>query len=281
MTDLLGNPHSASSSSQTSTRRIENVRLRVLRFFKANPDDYEVIFVANATAGIKLVSEAFRANKDGFWYGYHKDAHTSLVGARELSSGGHHCFESDAEIENWLSGKRCPDGRAENSLRLFAYPAQSNMNGRRMPLSWPSRVRSLGCEKQYRLYTLLDAAALVSTSPLDLSNPSLAPDFTVLSFYKIFGFPDLGALIVRKEAGHALEGRQYFGGGTVELVACLQEQWHIKKQTTLAEQLEDGTLPVHSIIALDSALNVHTRLFKSMEHVSSHTAYLAKQLYKS
>ncbi|KAL8823107.1 MAG: hypothetical protein Q9191_006168 [Dirinaria sp. TL-2023a] len=280
MTDLLGNPHSASSSSQTSTRRIENVRLRVLQFFKADPDDYEVIFVANATAGIKLVSEAFRADKDGFWYGYHKDAHTSLVGARELSSSGHHCFESDAEIENWLSGKGCPDGRAENSLRLFAYPAQSNMNGRRLPLSWPSRVRALGAAKQRRLYTLIDAAALVSTSPLDLSNPSLAPDFTVLSFYKIFGFPDLGALIVRKEAGHVLECRQYFGGGTVELVACLQEQWHIKKQTTLAEQFEDGTLPVHSIIALDSALNVHTRLFKSMEHVSSHTAYLAKQLYK-
>ena len=280
MTDLLGNPHSASISSQTSTRRIENVRLRVLQFFKANPDDYEVIFVANATAGIKLVTEAFRANKDGFWYGYHKDAHTSLVGARELSSSGHHCFESDAEVEDWLSGKACPNEETENSLMLFAYPAQSNMNGRRMPLSWPSRVRSLGSAKQRRLYTLLDAAALVSTSPLDLSNPSSAPDFTVLSFYKIFGFPDLGALIVRKGAGNALENRQYFGGGTVELVACLEEQWHIKKQTTIAEQLEDGTVPVHSIIALDSALNVHTRLFKSMEHVSSHTAYLAKQLYK-
>ena len=281
MTSLLGNPHSVSTSSQTSTRRIDNVRLRVLQFFNASPDDFEVVFVANATAGIKLVAEAFRAYKGGFWYGYHKDAHTSLVGARELATSGHHCFESNADVEHWLSGQEHPDTeKAGDPLMLFAYPAQSNMNGRRLPLSWPGRVRSLGAAKQRRLYTLLDAAALVSTSPLDLSNPSLAPDFTVLSFYKIFGFPDLGALIVRKEAGHVLEGRQYFGGGTVELVSCLKEQWHIKKQTTLAGQLEDGTLPLHSIVALDSALNVHKRLFKSMEHISSHTAYLAKQLYK-
>lgn len=280
MTNLLGNPHSASSSSQLSTRRVEDVRLKALQFFKASPDDFEMIFVANATAGIKLVAEAFRADKDGFWYGYHGDSHTSLIGARELASRGHYCFGSDAEVESWLSSKGCQDTKNEDSLKLLAYPAQSNMTGRRLPLSWPSRTRSFGSSKSQRVYTLLDAASLVSTSQLDLSDLSFAPDFTVLSFYKIFGFPDLGALIVRKDADHALRGRQYFGGGTVELVTCLQEQWHIRKQTCLSEQLEDGTLPVHSILALDNALNVHKKVFKSMQHISSHTAFLAKHLYE-
>jgi molybdenum cofactor sulfurtransferase len=40
-----------------------------------------------------------------------------------------------------------------------------------------------------------------------------APDFTCLSLYKIFGFPDIGALVVRKESGHILTLRRYFGGG--------------------------------------------------------------------
>ena len=275
MSSLLGNPHSLSSSSQLSTRRIEDVRLRVLRYFNADPDHFDLIFVANATAGIKLVMENFRDQEHGFWYGYHKDAHTSLVGVREAAKDTHHCFGSDDEVKEWLDkGANALPG--DNRLGLFAYPAQSNMNGRRLPLSWTSQLRSskLGTH----VYSLLDAAAMVSTSPLDLSNPSQAPDFTVLSFYKIFGFPDLGALIVRNESASVLQRRSYFGGGTVEMVLCGKENWHIRKHGCLHEQLEDGTLPVHSIIALDNALNVYERLFGSPERVALHTGFLAELL---
>lgn len=275
MSSLLGNPHSASSSSQLSTRRIEDVRLRVLRFFNADPDLFDVVFVANATAGIKLVMEGFREQEHGFWYGYHKDAHTSLVGVREAAKGTHRCFGSDNEVEEWLDEgcNALPEG---NSLGLFAYPAQSNMNGRRLPLSWTGQLRSSKLGKH--VYSLLDAAAMVSTSPLDLSNASKAPDFTVLSFYKIFGFPDLGALIVRNESASVLQRRSYFGGGTVEMVLCGKETWHIQKHGCLHEQLEDGTVPVHSIVALDSALNVHERLFGTPERVALHVGFLAEQL---
>ena len=279
MLSLLGNPHSGSTSSQTSTCLVDDVRLKVLQFFNASPDFFDVIFVANATAGIKLVVEALREHAGGFWYGYHKDAHTSLVGARQSAAAGHHCFESDSAVEAWLRGKDSSTGRDSKTTALFAYPAQSNMNGRRLPLSWSSRLRSSKNFEGRRIYTLLDAAALVSSSPLNLRDAASAPDFTVLSFYKIFGFPDLGALIVRKEAEPALQHRRYFGGGTVEMVTCLKEQWHIKKATSLHEQLEDGTLPIHSILALNSAISIHRKLFTSMRHISSHTSFLAKRLY--
>lgn len=280
MGSLLGNPHSASASSQLSTQRIDDIRLHLLQFFNASPYCFDIVFVANATAGIKLVTDAFREQSGGFWYAYHRDAHTSLVGARETAMAGHHCFGSDSEVEDWLSGKdRSATIDQDAGVGLFAYPAQSNMNGRRLPLSWPSRIRSSGLPQHKRIFTLLDAAALVSTSPLDLGDALKAPDFTVLSFNKIFGFPDLGALIVRKEAGHMLEHRKYFGGGTVEMVVCLKEHWHIRKQTSLHEQLEDGTLPIHSIVALDSALRVHKKLFGSMASISFHTAFLAKYVH--
>ena len=279
ISSLLGNPHSASISSQLSSRRIERVRMQVLQFLNANADDFDVLFVANATAGIKLVMDSFGSHDGGFWYGYHKDAHTSLVGVREAAMAGQHCFESDQEVESWLAGQDMAEVKGDAELGLFAYPAQSNMNGRRLPPDWPGKLRQSSCKTNRHLYTLLDAAALVSTSSLDLSDTAQAPDFTVLSFYKIFGFPDLGALVVRKEAGSVLKHRKYFGGGTVEMVTCLKEQWHIRKEKDLHEQLEDGTLPVHSIIALDSAFSVHRRLFGSLEQVSSHTAFLAKRLH--
>lgn len=279
ITNLYGNPHSGSPSSQLSTRRIEDIRLRVLQYFKADPDDFEVVFVANATAGIKLVMDAFRGSQNKFVYGYHRDSHTSLVGVRETAAASR-CL-SDEDVEEWLSGSEAlVEDFPENGSGLFAYPAQSNMNGRRLPLSWSKRLRNISSNADQKMYSLLDAAAFVSTAQLDLSNASTAPDFTVLSFYKLFGFPDLGALIVRKESGQILRDRKYFGGGTVETVVCIKEQWHARKEENLYESLEDGTLPIHSILALDSAIMTHEELYESMDRISRHTSFLAKKLHR-
>ena len=220
----------------------------------------------------------------GFWYGYHYDAHTSLVGVRQVAQLGATCLRSDSEVEDWLQGKINPDNTAFSQLKsskfgLFAYPAQSNLNGHRPPLRWSGQIRSSPHRIHQNIYTLLDAAAYVTTAQLDLSDPDTSPDFTALSFYKIFGFPDMGALIVRKAASHILRHRKYFGGGTVEMVIALDAAWHAKKTKSLHDELEDGTLPFHSIIALDSAFDVHERLFGSMARVSSHACYLSRVLY--
>lgn len=272
ISNIYGNPHSASPSSQRSTLEVESVRLRLLQFFNADPDHFDLVFTANATAGIKLVGDAFREQANGFSFGYHIDSHTSVVGVRELAQD-HVCLVSKEDVENWTS---CPsiNGRS----KLFAYPAQSNMNGHRPPLDWSRRATELG--STLNIYTLLDVAAYVSTSPLDFSDVDRAPDLTVMSLNKIFGFPDLGALIVKKSASHVLSSRKYFGGGTVDMVVCLKEQWHAKKSGPLHEQLEDGTLPVHSILALRSAMQTHTELFGTLEQVSRHSARLAQQLYE-
>ncbi|TVY30265.1 Molybdenum cofactor sulfurase [Lachnellula hyalina] len=272
---LYGNPHSGSASSILSTKNIDNVRLRVLQFVKADPEEFDVVFTANATAAIKIVTEGFRSRDKGFSYLYHRDAHTSLIGVRESASRGH-CFTSDEAVEHWIeSGDEAREESGEMPT-LFAYPAQSNMNGRRLPLTWPGQVR----KTKSNTYTLLDVAAFVSSAKLDLSNLDEAPDFLSMSFYKIFGFPDLGALIVRKPAGHMLSQRKYFGGGTVDLVTCLKEQCYIPKKETIHQQLEDGTLPIHNILALNSAFDVHTRLYGSMDQISKHTSTLARNLYQ-
>jgi molybdenum cofactor sulfurtransferase len=272
MGNLFGNPHSASPSSQQSTQLVEDARLEVLQFFNADPEVYDLVFTANATAAIKLVMEAFREQEDGFWYGYHVDSHTSLVGVRE-SAQEHRCFGSDEEVNRWIEARKEDTTR---TARLFAYPAQSNMNGRRLPLDWTTRLRDIA---ESPVYTLLDAAALASTSQLDLSDTGLSPDFVALSLYKIFGFPDLGALIVRKTAAPLFVRRCYFGGGTVDMVVSLKEQWHARKTGTIHEQLEDGTLPVHSIIALRAAIQTHSELYGTMERVARHTAMLVELLH--
>lgn len=277
-TSLLGNPHSASPASQLATRRIEDTRLRALQFFNADPAEFDLVFVANATAGIKLVVEAMRAASGGFDYVYHQASHTSLVGVREEAQNSF-CV-SDQQVEAWLEG-HAPFRHDEqrSPALLFAYPGQSNMNGTRYSLDWSHRLRNIHRPPGGTLFSLLDAAALAATSPLDLADSEIAPDFTVVSFSKIFGFPDLGALIVRRQAESSFARRKYFGGGTVDTVVCYKEQWHAPKCARLHERLEDGTLPVHSIMALDSAISVHKQLFGSMSRVASHVSCLTTRLY--
>lgn len=185
-------------------------------------------------------------------YGYHKDAHTSIVGLRE-GTRTHRCFRSDREVDLWIEARGL-GGAQPRDIGLFAYPGQSNMTGRRLPLDWPGRIRD---RVKAEVFTLLDAAALVSTAPLDigaLSEKSAAPDFVSLSFYKIFGFPNLGALLVKKSASRILQGRKFFGGGTVDMVICMNDNWVSKKGGEVHEVLEDGTLPFTSIFALDIAI---------------------------
>lgn len=287
LANLFGNPHSRSPSSELSTHMIDAVRFDTLRFFKADPDHFDLIFVANATAAIKLAMDCMLDYSQGkghesFQYAYHRDAHTSLVGPRKVAVASA-CFGSDRETEQWmLGGRTFVDAEHADLPLLFAYPAQSNMNGRRLPLHWPGMLRRTSQSGPREMYSLLDAAAFVTTAQLDLSDVAEAPDFTALSFYKVFGFPDLGALVVRKEAGHVLRERKYFGGGTVDMVvngAGTAPSWHVRKQASIHEAVEDGTPPFHSVLALRCALRVHRKLFGSMTQISAHTARLARGLH--
>lgn len=276
-TNLLANPHSDSLNPSTSALIVAETRAKVLKMFNADADHFDVVFTANATGAIKLVTEGFCGNEEGFDYFYHRNSHTSLVGVRELADRSH-CFASELETGDWLAG-RCIDSEALRLARptLFAYPAQSNMNGERLPLDWAGRLRHSLYHPN--TYTLLDAAALVSTSPLDLSNHRLAPDFISLSFYKIFGFPDLGALILRKAAGHVFDRRKYFGGGTTEMVTCIGDSWVARKQSSFHARLEDGTIAIRSILALKCAIDTHRSLFGELGEVSRHTTWLARNLH--
>ena len=181
------------------------------------------------------------------------------------------CVGSGTEVDDWLrSGSNF--FRRTPRPKLLAFPGQSNLTGHRPDLSLCATLRTASTPTS-PIYTLLDAAALLSTSALDLSNPSTAPDFTALSLYKIFGYPDLGALIVHKQSAGILLSKRFFAGGTVDAVTT--DNWHARHKC-IHETLEEGTVPFHNIIALDHALDVHKRLYGGPENVSRHARYLTR-----
>jgi molybdenum cofactor sulfurtransferase len=280
--NLLSNPHSDASNPSISALMVESTRQKVLKLFRADPAHFDVVFTANATGAVKLVAECFSGHATGFNYYYHRNCHTSLVGVRELAREST-CLADERETQQWLErGEASWTSAAaadDDSSRptLFSYPAQSNMNGERLPLEWSAQIRRSGFHPN--TYTLLDVAAFVSTTPLDLSDPISAPDFTALSFYKIFGFPDLGALIVRKDSAHVLDHRRYFGGGTTEMITCIKDPWVARKESSTHARLEDGTIAIRSILALSCAIDTHQDIFGGLDNVSKHTSWLATALY--
>jgi selenocysteine lyase/cysteine desulfurase len=123
--------------------------------------------------------------------------------------------------------------------RLLALPAQSNFSGVKHPLSWVATARSKGW------HVLLDAAAYVPTNTLDLQH--IEPDFVVMSFYKMFGYPTgVGCLLVRKDTLTRLR-RPWFGGGTVNF-ATVQGRMHVLSSGEAG--FEDGTLNYLSLPAV-------------------------------
>lgn len=257
---LLGNPHSTNPASALATTYVEHSRLSVLAFFNADPDEYVVVFTANATQALKLVGEAYPFERDGE-YLLTFDNHNSVNGIREFARG-RQCTTTYVPIV--LPDMRVDEGALFSHLtrsggnRLFAYPAQSNFSGVQHPLDWIPRAQEQGWD------VLLDAAAFTPTNRLDLSK--WKPDFVSQSFYKMFGYPTgVGCLIARKAALAKLR-RPWFAGGTITVASVQGDRFYLAEG---ASAFEDGTPNYLALPAVDFGLEylaeigidaIHTRV---------------------
>jgi len=265
---VYGNPHSENAPSRASTSMLEDARAQTLRFFGADPREYDVVFTANASGAIRILAEAFPFGV-GSRLVLTADNHNSVNGLRvpALDKGADVQYiplESDLRAANprsWLRRAIAPS--------LFAYPAQSNFSGVRHPLHWVKAARSQG------YHVLLDAAAFASSSPLSLAD--VPADFVAISYYKLFGYPTgVGALLTRRDALAALR-RRYFAGGTVEFVSVQNDRFLPRSGATA---FEDGTPPFLSMPAVCDGLHWLTRvgMEKIQQHVRELTAALLDRL---
>ncbi len=239
---VLGNPHSVNPTSMAMTAQVEQARAAVLAHFNAT-GRYTAIFTANASGALKLVGESYPFAAGGQLL-LTTDNHNSVNGLREFAQAKGAAVDyapltrPDLRIDrSTLDAKlaAAPAGPA----RLLAFPAQSNFSGVKHPLELIDAARAQGWQ------VLLDAAAFVPTNGLDLQLHQ--PDFVVLSFYKMFGYPTgVGCLLVRNDALPALR-RPWFGGGTVNF-ATVQGRMHVLSAGEAG--FEDGTLNYLSIPAV-------------------------------
>ena len=244
---IFGNPHSANPTSLAATHLVEHTRAYILKFFNADPAEYDVIFTGNASGALKLVGESYPFAKGG-QYLLTFDNHNSVNGIREFA---HARGAKVTYIPVGLPDMRVDTATLEGYLascdksqhNLFAYPAQSNFSSVQHPLEWIERAHALGWD------ILLDAAAFAPTNRLDLDK--VKPDFVPLSFYKIFGYPTgIGALIARKDALAKLH-RPWFAGGTITVASVQGDKYYLADGHTA---FEDGTPNYLDIPAVEIGL---------------------------
>lgn len=244
--NVFGNPHSSNPTSQAATKFVEGAREYILHFFRADPDEYLAIFTTNASSALKLVGESYPFPNGRYLLTF--DNHNSVNGIREFA---HARGAEVTYIPVMLPDMRLDASTLDRELarpsknghNLFAFPAQSNFSSVQHPLEWVEKAHALGWD------VLLDAAAFVPTSQLDLSR--VKPDFVPISFYKIFGYPTgLGALIARKEALAKLH-RPWFAGGTITVASVQGDKYYLADG---APAFEDGTLDYLNIPAIEIGL---------------------------
>jgi molybdenum cofactor sulfurtransferase len=127
---------------------------------------------------MRLVAENFPWHSSSH-FAYLAECHTSAVGLRQYAAKEKaECHVlTDKDFEDQISGTVSTSG-----TKLVVFPAMSNFCGKKYPIRRWTEVAH-----EHDWHVLLDAAAFVATSPLDLSQ--ISPDFVALSFYKIFGYP--------------------------------------------------------------------------------------------
>jgi molybdenum cofactor sulfurtransferase len=248
ITSPFANPHTTGGiNSDLSCDVVKEARALVLKHFGASSDEYLVVFTSGATAGMKLVGDAFPwSNKSSLLLS--SNSHTSLLGLRSLvkrnstesSSVNFKCFFSHDHYPAFLSSS-CSDSSlnglqsnlieasielkdrscefSDNSweqgvvYHLIGLPGECNLSGAKLQLSvFLQDLDELRCKldncQQY--LWLLDAAKLAGSSPICIRDLPVQgrPNFIVTSFYKIFGYPSgLGAVLIRKDTSSLLKKR--------------------------------------------------------------------------
>ena len=267
--NLMGNPHSHHLPSTKSMDCVQAARLDVLEYFEADPNEYDVIFTANATGAI-LILQSYMF--EGGELLLTADNHNSVNGLREIAKrqGAIVRYSPindelkiiESELERSLSYPRSTHNK------LFCYPAKSNYSGVMHSLNWVPLAQEKGWD------VVLDAAAYSANNRLRLSK--IKPDFIPISFYKIFGYPTgIGCLIIKKEKFAKLNKR-WFSGGSILLVSVMKD--FFAPETLGYARFEDGTINFSAMQAITNGLNFMTTLGSYKERVSALAAWLRHEL---
>lgn len=208
----LGNPHSEHDLSRRAMKHMDKVRGRILRWLRADPREYDVVFTSGATGAIlKLRDFAWTEGELLLCADNHNAVHGLREAARAAGARVRYVPLREGLTVDEVVLREMLESPASSGERLFGFTAKSNFSGVKHPLEWIALAQKNGWR------VLLDAAAFFANDRLDLSK--VKPDFVPISFYKVFGYPTgVGCLVVRRSAYPAF-AKTWFAGGSIKFAS--------------------------------------------------------------
>jgi molybdenum cofactor sulfurtransferase len=272
---ILGNPHSENAPSLASAKLDAIARQEVLKFCKADPSEYEVIWTANASGGLRVVGECYPfTRKSAFLYA--PDCHNSVLGITEFARkkkarfGGFKFLDASL-CYDWSSFtkrmEQLTSKRGGATHKLLALPGESNASGYRHNVR-----RYVDHAHEHGWDVCVDLAAFAPANAIDLKALG-NPEFITVSFYKIFGYPTgVGCLVAKRSALQKLQ-KPWFAGGTVRLVGVSSKTYvPFPYASDRHEQYEDGTINFQSTGAVTMGIR-YMREVIGMRQLSSHVQF--------
>ena len=265
--------------AEEATEAFEAARGHVARFVGASAD--EIVWTANATAGINLLTYAFSNASIGrggaaarrFALGggdeilvTEAEHHANLVPWQELAARtGARLRWIEVDDDGRLRTEQLDELVTERT-RVIAFTHASNVTGAVTDVApFVAAARRVGA------LTVLDACQSVPNLPVDL--PSLGVDFAVFSGHKMLAPTGIGALYGRRELLEALPPVTT-DSSMVKVVTM--------ETTTFADapqRFEAGTQAVSQAVAMGAAAQYLSEL--GMEAVAEHEAEMAHLLLEA
>lgn len=220
--------------AEQATIAYEEVRESVASFIKA--DKSEIIFTANCSDSINLVSSLLNLKKDDEIICSVLEHHSNYLPWQQkatlkvvplIASG---VVDLDSLLRN-----------ITKKTRLIAITFASNVTGNIQPVAEIIKIA-----KQHNILILIDAAQAVGHFPINVSN--LGCDFMAFTAHKMLGPSGVGVLYCRQDLLATLSPVR-FGGGMINQIT--EENLHLKP---IPYCFEVGTPNIENVIAFGKAI---------------------------
>lgn len=254
---LFSDDYRMNESDKIESELVEDTRNKILEFLGAKNDDYIVVFVASATQALKLIGENYNwSNNSKFIYTRYN--HNSVLGMRKYALKYGANFSVVNSSKEMVSDKDA----------LYAVALEDNFAGTK-----------IGKDEMYRLthtdgMTVIgDSSAFLPSNKLNLTEYPF--DAIVLSFYKIFGFPNYGACILRKDFAQKFVKKTYLEGSIEITLPSYPNEYILKKE--LPYKLEDD-YPSPEMVR-GAAYGIESTSIIGIENIEKYVWSLTQRLY--
>ncbi len=249
--------------SRLSTVAYDQAHEVIAEFVGADPETNTVIFGKNTTEAINKLSYRFPFRSNSIVLVSAMEHHSNDLPWRHRAKVVHVGVTPEGRLDEEDFDRKLKE--YGDRIALVAITGASNVTGFLQPIHRLARkAHEVGAK------ILVDAAQLAPHRKVDMK-PDDDPehlDFVALSAHKMYAPFGTGALIGPKEI-FLLNGPEYRGGGTVDVVTLEDVKW-----TGLPERDEAGSPNVIGAIAMAVAAKVLMEI--GMENVAKHEEELIK-----